>query len=295
MITESPRASRVAIVPACQRLRDMVSSVLADAGSSVRSRIKVVQDVTRIRVQPMRSVVVLADVTMVPRLTLPPRLRGHAKFVLFHSGRPSESLCHAVLSLDIRSRGRLLVAESEDEDHRLAERAFVQRLLAGMASDDGEPHIASAYVDDGVLTVRSSDFDALAIPLETLGRRLGGTDEDWHGFDIEPLGRFMSWPDRAIDMRWSHLKAIIHPMSAIEGQQRSRAFNRRYGGAIRDLRQASGILQSGVAGLSPRNLRRIEHGEIRATSSALGALARAHGMELAAYLDALASRAAEHR
>jgi transcriptional regulator with XRE-family HTH domain len=55
------------------------------------------------------------------------------------------------------------------------------------------------------------------------------------------------------------------------------------------VREAAGIPQAKVAGLADRQIRRIEQGTCRATSRALNALARAHGLELNPYLDKLAS------
>jgi transcriptional regulator with XRE-family HTH domain len=58
--------------------------------------------------------------------------------------------------------------------------------------------------------------------------------------------------------------------------------------AIRRVREAAGILQSKMEGLTDRQLRRIEQGESRATSAAITALAAAHGLDANAYMERLA-------
>jgi Helix-turn-helix domain len=50
----------------------------------------------------------------------------------------------------------------------------------------------------------------------------------------------------------------------------------------------TGILQSRVEELTERQLRRIEQGECRATTTAIAALARAHGLDVNAYTEKLA-------
>jgi transcriptional regulator with XRE-family HTH domain len=81
----------------------------------------------------------------------------------------------------------------------------------------------------------------------------------------------------------------VDPVELRRAQQRSADFNRRYGAAIRKVREAAAIAQTQIAGLTDRQLRRIEHGTCRATASALNALAKAHGLDVNVYLDKLAA------
>ena len=67
-----------------------------------------------------------------------------------------------------------------------------------------------------------------------------------------------------------------------------RGITRRYGAAIRKVREEAGISQSKIEGLTERQLRRIEQGECRATRTALAALAKAHGLDANAYMERLA-------
>ncbi|NLE36878.1 MAG: helix-turn-helix transcriptional regulator [Pirellulaceae bacterium] len=78
------------------------------------------------------------------------------------------------------------------------------------------------------------------------------------------------------------------PVSSLAARQKTEVFNRRYGAAIRRLRMEAGLKQSDIAGLTERNLRRVEHGQLAASKSTLQSLANAHGMALEDYLDGLA-------
>jgi transcriptional regulator with XRE-family HTH domain len=70
--------------------------------------------------------------------------------------------------------------------------------------------------------------------------------------------------------------------------EKSRRFNERYGAAIRGFREARGLKQSEIQGVTDRHLRRVEHGQQPVTKSLLSALANAHGLALGDYLEKLA-------
>ena len=77
----------------------------------------------------------------------------------------------------------------------------------------------------------------------------------------------------------------------LRAKQRSNEFNRRYGEAIKKLRELHPLTQMNIedkTGLTDRHLRRIEKGETRATSKALEQLAEAHGMSMTDYMNKLA-------
>ena len=62
----------------------------------------------------------------------------------------------------------------------------------------------------------------------------------------------------------------------------------RYGKAVRKVREAAGLKSPDIAGLSDKQLGRIENGDCRLTSNAIKALAKAHRLEPNAYLQKLA-------
>jgi transcriptional regulator with XRE-family HTH domain len=89
-------------------------------------------------------------------------------------------------------------------------------------------------------------------------------------------------------MTWDALEQAADPRALLEARQRSARFNRRYGAAIRALREGKGLRQSDVPGLDSRHVRRIERGGQRVTLNALRKLAQAHDLSVTQYMDALA-------
>ncbi|MGA2704155.1 MAG: DUF2442 domain-containing protein [Isosphaeraceae bacterium] len=106
-------------------------------------------------------------------------------------------------------------------------------------------------------------------------------------FEIDPDGSFIYWPELDVHLGWNQFLQVVAPAELRKAQQRSADFNERYGAAIRRVREAAGILQSRVDGLTERQIRRIELGECRATSAAIVALANAHGLDANAYMERL--------
>ena len=98
-------------------------------------------------------------------------------------------------------------------------------------------------------------------------------------FEIDPDGSFLYWPELDVHLGWDQLLQAVEPAELHRAQQRSAGFNKQYGAAIRRVREAAGILQSRVEGLTDRQLRRIEQGECRTTTAAILALAKAHGLD----------------
>jgi Protein of unknown function (DUF2442) len=106
-------------------------------------------------------------------------------------------------------------------------------------------------------------------------------------FEIDPDGSFIYWPELDVHLGWKQFLQAVDPTALWRAQQRSAVFNKRYGAAIRRVREAAGILQSKVEGLTERQLRRIEQGECRATTAAITALAKAHSLDANAYMERL--------
>jgi hypothetical protein len=128
----------------------------------------------------------------------------------------------------------------------------------------------------------------LHVPLASISALKGRPHAALQNFQIDPDGSFIYWPGLDVHLGWNQFLQAVEPAELRKSQQRSADFNRRYGAAIRQVREAAGIPQAKVAGLTDRQLRRIEQGACRATTRALNALAKTHGLDLNAYLDKLA-------
>ena len=127
----------------------------------------------------------------------------------------------------------------------------------------------------------------LHIPLESMRALRGRPQAHVRNFSIDPDGSFIYWPDLDVHLGWNQFLQALDPAQLRKAQQRSAGFNERYGAAIRSVREAAGIPQSKIEGLTERQVRRIEHGENRATSAAIAALAKAHGLDANAYMETL--------
>ena len=174
-------------------------------------------------------------------------------------------------------------------DARDGEATAVARALQEKASPTA---IIRAYWDGAELRVLNAALNEIAVPME----RLLGVKHlrAGHLKNIEIDLGDLHFPAPDIHLDWDALCELVDPAAALRAKQESDEFNRRYGAAIRAIRVKHGVRQSDVAGLSERQINRIEGGEQRATSKALAKLAAAHGIAIEDYLAAVAdSMAAE--
>jgi hypothetical protein len=187
----------------------------------------------------------------------------------------------------IRSESRLHVVRVENlEAPQVSE--LLGRVFSAFGPDSSRGSIVDAYLAGDVLLVRGPKHRMLHVPLSSIPSLKGQPRARLRNFKIDPDGSFIYWPDLDVHLGWNQFLQAADPAELHKAQQRSADFNRRYGNAIRKVREAAGIPQSKVEGLTDRQVRRIEQGMCRATTGALAALAKAHGLEVNAYMDKLA-------
>ena len=127
----------------------------------------------------------------------------------------------------------------------------------------------------------------LHVPVSSIPALSGQPRAVLRNFEIDPDGSFIHWPDLDVHLGWNQFLQAVDPEELRKAQQRTAGFNERYGAAIRKVREEAGISQSKIEGLTERQLRRIEQGECRATTAALAALAKAHGLDVNDYMERL--------
>jgi hypothetical protein len=127
---------------------------------------------------------------------------------------------------------------------------------------------------------RWKSWPSISEPTSSRPRRLK-IDED---------GRFLYWPHADVHLGWQQFRQIADPAAAVVARQKTAEFNRRYGAAIRLLREERALKQADISGLTARHLRSVEHGDQPASKAMLEALAKAHGMAIEDYLKELAKR-----
>jgi hypothetical protein len=189
-------------------------------------------------------------------------------------------------STNIRSENRLHVVKVEDMEAPQVSQ-LLGRVCFALGRDGSRGGIIDAYLVGDRLFVRGPKHRMLHIPLDSIRALRGQPRAAVRNFSIDPDGSFLYWPDLDVHLGWNQFLQAIDPAELRKAQQRSAGFNERYGAAIRRVREAAGILQSKVGSLTERQLRRIEQGECRATTAAIAALARAHSLDVNAYMERL--------
>lgn len=187
----------------------------------------------------------------------------------------------------IRSENRLHVVKVDDLEAPQVSQ-LLGRVCFALGRDGTRGSIIDAYLTGNSLLVRGPKHRMLHVPVNDVLALRGQPHDVLRNFAIDPDGSFIHWPDLDVHLGWNQFLQAVDPEEVRKALQRSEGFNRRYGTAIRKLREEAGFSQSKVDGLTERQLRRIEQGECRATTAALTALAHAHGLGVNAYMDTLA-------
>jgi hypothetical protein len=189
---------------------------------------------------------------------------------------------------NIRSENRLHIVKVEDmEDPHVSE--LLGRVCHAFKPESSRGGIVDAYLGSDMLFVRGPRHRMLHVPVASIPALRSQHRNVLRNFRIDPDGSFIHWPDLDVHLGWNQFLQAADPTELHKAQQRSADFNRRYGAAIRKLREETGIPQAKVESITERQLRRIEQGECRATVNALRALARAHGLDVNAYMEKVAN------
>jgi len=179
---------------------------------------------------------------------------------------------------------------SKRDDPFVSPSVDAARRILKAHSLGAEKHlIASATIESGMLSVWScepklyccaaSDIPALAGFAEyTLGR-----------FTISPSGSRLHWSDGDVDLDIDAIREFADPKARKETESKYRMEAVQYGSAIRRVRESCGLRQGNIAGLSEREVRRVEKGEVRPHSHTLRKLAAAHGWPVSDYMAKLAT------
>jgi hypothetical protein len=163
------------------------------------------------------------------------------------------------------------------------------RVLAAWQHNAQAELIADATVADDRLIVVSCEPKTYEVGFDQMPALRKIATKHRRSFEIAEDGSFIWWPSADIHLDLDALRTVTDPVWRKRAQRIRRTHGREYGAAIATLRKDRGLRQTDIPGLSERQLRRIE--ESGAVSvRAMEQLANAHGMALADYLDALASK-----
>lgn len=256
-----PAAARVVSTPSERSVDRMIVASVESLGN-----VGAIELITRVRAVHKKAPVVFFIVDGAHRTAA---IRSILQNLAIASSRPTESA---------------FVAPNEETVTRI-----VRAHLAGAE----KALIATARIEGDQLWTWSCeprlyrcDVSTLAplrdLPASTLAR-----------FEVSKSGSRLHWPNRDIDLTLESIQAAADPAArASQGRQHRKAA-KTYAHAIRVLREKNGLAQSAVEGLSDRAVRRIEQGERIPHLATLEKLAKAHGMVLGAYMNALAALSAD--
>ncbi|WP_165073156.1 DUF2442 domain-containing protein [Paludisphaera rhizosphaerae] len=223
------------------------------------------------------------DEIVLPGPEIKSRLSGMPRLLLTEPSTPPDRLGRWVQELGMTTKTRYYIREVNDlKSPQLIE--LLERI--GLAESRGV--IVDAYLDGRTLVVVGPRLRKLEVPISSVSALRDQAFETLRNFEVDPDGSFLYWPDLDVHLGWDQFLQVVDTAELHKAQRRNADFNKRYGAAIRRVREAASLAQSDIDGLTARHLRRIETGAAPATAKALAALAKAHGFDPNAYMETLA-------
>lgn len=216
------------------------------------------QELSEILAEDMSVIVLAQPVPMVP-----PALLQR----LAHLGRIVPSGVQPFVPSDTEALRRLLLTQSRGAERQL---------------------IAAASLENHELVVWSCEPRELRCPVWDIPVLKALPKARLKKFALSPSGSRLRWPDEDIDLNLDTFRELVDPEVLQANQERFRREAKRHAEAIKALRKSKGLRQDQIAGLSERQVRRLESGEVYPHSSTLNKLAAAHGLPPAAYVRQLA-------
>ena len=167
------------------------------------------------------------------------------------------------------------------------------RMLRAWQAGAQEELIANAGVVGNELFVVSCEPETYRVPFASISALKAMPQGERSDFRLAEDGSYLHWPGPDIHLDLDALLSAIQPERRARAEKVKRAHGKLYGEAIARLRFETGLRQGDIAGLSEREVRRIEStGQV--TIDSLRKLAAAHQMKLSEYLDRLAELTHTH-
>jgi hypothetical protein len=202
----------------------------------------------------------------------------------FGARQPSVSALQLLALLTSRSaswKGDPYVSPSVD---------VVRRILTAHSLGAERQLVASATVEDGILSVWSCEPKLYRCSASEIPVLAALASKALAKLEVSASGSRIRWPDADVDLDLDSIREFIDPEARKEAVSKYRSDAALYGSAIRRVREAHDLRQSKIVGLSEREIRRLENGEVFPHSGTLLKLADAHGLSLPAYMGQLAAQ-----
>lgn len=163
-----------------------------------------------------------------------------------------------------------------------------ERVLRAWATGGQDYLIADAAVVDDRLLLRSCTLERYEIGFDEVPALAGLPPASRSGFTLDPDGSFLHWEQGDIHMGRETLRHAVDPGFRTPTDLRRLSFDRRFGEALASLRTEHGLRRAQIPGVSATEVARIESGVVFPRLETVGRLASAHGVDVTAYLGAVA-------
>ena len=151
----------------------------------------------------------------------------------------------------IRSEDRLHVVRVDNLEAPQVSQ-LLGRVCLALGRDGARGSIIDAYLAGDSLFARGPKHRMLHVPVSSIRALSGQPQAVLRNFVIDPDGSFVHWPDLDVHLGWNQFLQAVDPEELRKAQQRTEGYNKRYGAAIRKVRQEAGLSQSKIEGLTER-------------------------------------------
>lgn len=295
MSTKSPAHQAVEFYAASSRLvKAYASATKGSEGPARFPKLHHLDSAFKIRQlteQPPKIMVILSlvdeDTSALTDSRVKPMISKAPHLLITELGTHPDQVIQWRMAANIRRNKSICTVKVNDlSSPRLAQ--LLGRVRYALEGKEHRSGIVDAYVAGDFLHVRGPNLKMLRVPIRSVPAFKGRDLDEIRNFEIDVDGSFIYWPGLDVHLGWEQFLQIVDPAELRKAQQRSKVFNERFGAAIRSVREKAGIAQSKIEGLTERQVRRIEQGECRATSSAINALSKAHLLMPNAYMESVA-------
>ncbi|MBE0418189.1 MAG: helix-turn-helix transcriptional regulator [Coriobacteriia bacterium] len=152
--------------------------------------------------------------------------------------------------------------------------------------------IADATVSDDRLFVRNCALDSFEVSFGDVPALARIPESERTGFVIDADGSYLYWDASDTHVGLEIIRFAIDPAFRETTLLSKLAFDRRFGRAVRAIREETGLRQTDISGLSPRQVSRIEAGSVTPRHETLRKIAAAHSLTVSDYLDSVAEHIA---
>lgn len=269
----------------------MLELTVVDAGSTAQAWLRANGDLQVVRSR-WNETVLRSDTIVLVRASQLASVGG-----VIQRARHEERLRSVLVQRDVDADMLLRVLGETERSWRDLLLSFTdprlpQRVIHAWRIGAQHALIANAVALPERLLVTTCAMENVSVPWDALPALARLPVEERDQFEVEEFGSYLHWPAADVHLDVEALRVAVDPVLKAQAGARMRAHNERIGRAMRALREDAGLDQRAIVGLSERQVRRVEKGEVQPRLRTYEAFAAAHRLALQPYLDAVAAKAA---